>query len=70
MIFSMFASADIQIEQDSVTVNVNYADFNDEDQKTISQSTEQFTIKNTGTENETITVIATNIPTDYPKWKP
>ncbi len=59
------ASAAIEVvEGASINLSVNYHDFDDNDQTSISK-TVQFTVRNTGTENVTIQTATTGLPSGY-----
>lgn len=57
--------AAVEIVDESVTLNVDYGDFNDEDQEEITQTTEQFILNNEGAENQTVSISTTGLPAGY-----
>ncbi len=65
LLLATTASAALDIEDQSVILNVNYDAFRTEDQTNISLDTSQFTLKNTGTENATATIKLEGIPSNY-----
>ncbi len=65
LLLATTASAALDIEDQSVILNVNYDAFRTEDQTNISLDTSQFTLKNTGTENTTVTIKLEGIPSNY-----
>ncbi|MBT4538822.1 hypothetical protein HOI26_05720 [Candidatus Woesearchaeota archaeon] len=59
------ATAALEIVDDKVILPVDYEGFDTDDEETISETTNDFTIKNTGTSNITVTITATGLPVDY-----
>ncbi len=67
LFFSLASSASAAIEVvegASINLSINYHDFDDNDQTSISK-TVQFTVRNTGTENVTIQTATTGLPSGY-----
>jgi len=64
---SAIASAAVEVVSDNnkIIVDANYHDFNNEDQEVITVTTDSFKLKNTGTENETVTVSINELPSSY-----
>ncbi len=65
LISLMTATAAVNIVEDSVTIDVDYQDFNDEDLDTIVQTTKTFTLENDATEEAIVTISVTGLPEDY-----
>ncbi|MBT4935565.1 hypothetical protein HOL21_02810 [Candidatus Woesearchaeota archaeon] len=64
-ILATAVSADINIVEEVVTFDVDYSDFNDEDQETVTSTTSTLTLQNTGSDAVDVTITLTNLPTDY-----
>ena len=60
-----FASSNVEIVEDSVNIGVDYKNFNDDKQDTISENTDAITIKNNNNEEVRIVFSAKDLPTDY-----
>lgn len=59
------AVENVEIEESQVYLDVDYHNFNDEDQEKISETTEQFTIRNNNAFNVSVLVAATGLPAEY-----
>jgi len=64
-ILATAVSANIELVEDVVTLDVDYSGFNDEYQETVAETTSAFTLKNTGSEEVITTITLTNLPADY-----
>jgi hypothetical protein len=60
-----FVSADVSIDKNEVTLEVDYANFDDDDQELLVETTNTFTLTNNGASAVTLTVSATGLPEDY-----
>ncbi len=65
MVLAGSASAAIDIVESDATITVNYADFADDKQKTLTVSTSGFTVRNTDTTNQVTVTITASLPTGY-----
>ena len=64
LLLASFASANVEITTETITLSVDYGLFNDEDQETIREVGE-FTLTNSGAENTTVKLSIVELPTDY-----
>lgn len=65
MLAVTFVSADVSIDKNEVTLEVDYANFDDDDQELLVETTNTFTLTNNGASAVTLTVSATGLPEDY-----
>ena len=65
MLAVTFVSADVSIDKNEVTLEVDYANFDDDDQELLVETTNTFTLTNNGASAVTLTVRATGLPEDY-----
>ncbi len=59
------ASSNVEIVEESININVDYGNFNDDKQDTILENTDAVTIKNNNDEEVKVILEAAGLPTDY-----
>lgn len=60
-----FATENVEIVESEITMDVDYEDFNDDDQETIFVATNKITVKNNNQEKIKITIDAKDLPSGY-----